>query len=67
MNIKLKAVLRTVAIIGAIPAGLFGGIALLRYLLPNPEHAALFLMGVGLSILTKLVYDINLDILRGKE
>jgi hypothetical protein len=67
MNIKLKAVLRTVAIIVAIPAGLFGGMALLMYLLPNPQHGALFLMGVGLSILAKLVYDINLNILRGKE
>ena len=67
MNIKLKAVLLTVAIIGAIPAGLFGGIALLRYLLPNPDHGALFLMVVALAILAKLVYDINLDLLRDKE
>jgi hypothetical protein len=67
MNIKLKASLYTVAIFVGIPSLLYGGIHLLMYLFPNPKHGALFMMGLALAIVAKLVYDIILDRLKDKE
>jgi hypothetical protein len=63
MNIKLKASLYTVAIFVGIPSLLL----LLMHLFPNPEHGALFMKGLALAIVAKLVYDIILDRLKDKE
>jgi hypothetical protein len=67
MNIKLKASLYTVAIFVGIPSLLYGGIVLLMHLFPNPKHGALFVMGLALAIVAKLVYNIILDRLKDNE
>tara|TARA_R110000868_G_scaffold91504_1_gene253731 strand:+ start:363 stop:566 length:204 start_codon:yes stop_codon:yes gene_type:complete len=67
MNIKLKAALHTIAIFVAIPSLLYGGMHLLMYLFPNPKHGALFVMGLALVFLCKVVYDIILDRLKDNE
>jgi uncharacterized membrane protein HdeD (DUF308 family) len=67
MNIKLKASLYTLAIFVGIPSLLYGGIHLLMYLFPNPTHGALFIQGLLLVFVCKIVYDIILDRLTYKE
>jgi hypothetical protein len=67
MNIKMKAVIYTLAIFAGIPSLLYGGIHLLMYLFPNPKHGALFVMGLALAIGFKLVYDIILYRLKDEE
>lgn len=67
MNIKLKASVYTVAIFAGIPSLLYGGMHLLMYLFPDPKHGALFVVGLVLAIVAKLVYDIILDRFKEEE
>ena len=67
MNIKLKASVYTVAIFAGIPSLFYGGFGLLMYMFPNPKHGALFVVGLALAIVAKLVYDIILDRLKDGE